>query len=72
MVNNSSSSSNPIFNKTRSKQSRLLTMLLSLKFNANASHVSHMSHHDFDASYVLMRNKIRKVIALHIGTHHKR
>jgi hypothetical protein len=24
----------------------------------NASHVSHISYHDFDASYVLMRNKL--------------
>jgi hypothetical protein len=39
---------------------------------ANASHVSHMSYHDFDASYVLMRNKLAKIIALHDGPHHKR
>jgi hypothetical protein len=39
---------------------------------ANAYHVSHMSYHDFDASYVLMRNKFEKVIALHVGPHHKR
>jgi hypothetical protein len=38
----------------------------------NASHVSHMSYHDFDASYVLMRNKIEKFIALHVRSHHKR
>jgi hypothetical protein len=38
----------------------------------NASHVSHMSYHDFDASYVLMRNKLGKIIALHVGPHHKR
>jgi hypothetical protein len=38
----------------------------------NASHVSHMSYHDFDASYVLMRNNIGKIIALHVGPHHKR
>jgi hypothetical protein len=38
----------------------------------NASHISHMSYHDFDALYVLMRNKIRKIIALHVGPHHKR
>jgi hypothetical protein len=31
-----------------------------------------MSYHDFDASYVLMRNEFGKVIALHIGPHHKR
>jgi hypothetical protein len=38
----------------------------------NASHVSHMSYHDFEASYVLMRNKFGKIIALHVGPHHKR
>jgi hypothetical protein len=38
----------------------------------NASHVSHMSYHNFDASYVLMRNKFGKIIALHVGPHHKR
>jgi hypothetical protein len=40
--------------------------------NINASHVSHMSYHDFDTSYVLMRNKLRKNITLHVGPHHKR
>jgi hypothetical protein len=39
---------------------------------ANASHVSHMSYHDFDASYVLMRNKFGKIIALRVGPHRKR
>jgi hypothetical protein len=38
----------------------------------NASHVSHMSYHDFDASYVLMRNKFGIIIALRVGPHHKR
>jgi hypothetical protein len=28
----------------------------------NASHVSHMSYQDFDASYVLMRNKFEKLL----------
>jgi hypothetical protein len=37
----------------------------------NGSHVSHMSYHDFNASYVLMRNKLGKIIALHVGPHHK-
>jgi hypothetical protein len=37
----------------------------------NASHVSHMSYQDFDASYILTRNKIGKIIALNIGPHHK-
>jgi hypothetical protein len=40
--------------------------------HANASHVSHILYHDFDASYVLMRNKIGKIVALHVGSHHKR
>jgi hypothetical protein len=31
-----------------------------------------MSYHDFDASYVLMRNKFGKVIALQVGPNHKR
>jgi hypothetical protein len=39
---------------------------------ANASFVSHISYHDFDASYVLMRNKFGRVIALYVGPHHKR
>jgi hypothetical protein len=38
----------------------------------NASHISHISYHDFDASYVLMRNNLGKIIALHVGPHHKR
>jgi hypothetical protein len=38
----------------------------------DASHVSHMSYHDFDASYVLMRNKFGKFIILYVGAHHKR
>jgi hypothetical protein len=38
----------------------------------NASHVSYMSYHDFDASYVLMRNTIGKIIVLYVGSHHKR
>jgi hypothetical protein len=31
-----------------------------------------MSYHDFDASYVLMRSKIDKIVTLHVGSHHKR
>jgi hypothetical protein len=38
----------------------------------NTSHVSHMSYYYFDASYVLMRNKLEKTIVLHVGPHHKR
>jgi hypothetical protein len=40
--------------------------------HTNASHVSHMSYHNFDASYVLMRNKFGRVVALYVGPHHKR
>jgi hypothetical protein len=31
-----------------------------------------MSYNDFDASYVFMRNKLRKIIVLHVGPHHNR
>jgi hypothetical protein len=40
--------------------------------NANASYVSHISYHDFDASYILMRNKFGKIGALYVGPHHKK
>jgi hypothetical protein len=39
---------------------------------ANASYVSHMSYHGFDASYVLMRNKFSRIVVLYVGPHHKR
>jgi hypothetical protein len=39
---------------------------------ANASYVSHISYHDFDASYVLMRNKFGKIVVLYVGPHHKK
>jgi hypothetical protein len=50
------------------KQSTKITNNVS-HFYANASHIS---YHNLDASYVLMRNKIGKIIILHIGPHHKR
>jgi hypothetical protein len=37
--------------------------------DANASY---MPYHAFDASYVFMRNKYGKLIALYVGPHHKR
>jgi hypothetical protein len=50
--------------------------------NKPTNHVSHMSnvdanssympYHTFDASYVLMKNKFGRVIALYVGPHHKR
>jgi hypothetical protein len=39
---------------------------------ANASYIFHMSYHNFDISYVLMRNKFGRVVALYVGPHHKR
>jgi hypothetical protein len=39
---------------------------------ANAFYVSHMSYHNFEASYVLMRNKFDKIITLYVGPHHKK
>jgi hypothetical protein len=53
------------------KQSTKITNIVSHSY-ANVSHVSHISYHNFDASYVLMKNKIGKIVALHIGPHHKR
>jgi hypothetical protein len=38
----------------------------------NVSYVSHMSYHDFDVSYVLMRNKFDKIVDLYVGSHHKK
>jgi hypothetical protein len=53
------------------KQSIKITNNASYSY-ATSSHVSHMLYHDFDASYVLMKNKFGKIIALHVGRHHKR
>jgi hypothetical protein len=50
------------------KQSTKITNIVSHSY----ANVSHISYHNFDASYVLMRNKIGKIVALHIGSHHKR
>jgi hypothetical protein len=38
-------------------------------FDANTSY---MPYHTFDASYVLIKNKHEKIIALYVGPHHKR
>jgi hypothetical protein len=53
------------------KQSIRITNNASYSYT-NASHVSHMSYHDFDASYVFIRNKFDKIIVLHVEPHHKR
>jgi hypothetical protein len=39
---------------------------------ANASYVSHIFYHEFDASCVLMRNKFGEIVVLYVGPHHKR
>jgi hypothetical protein len=31
-----------------------------------------MSYHEFDASYVLMKNKFGRIVTLYVGPHHKR
>jgi hypothetical protein len=49
---------------TREKQSLNNGNYVSYASNANASYVSHMSYHEFDASYVLMRNKFGRIVAL--------
>jgi hypothetical protein len=54
------------------KQSLNNTNHVSYASNANISYVSYMSYHDFDASYILMRNKFDRVVALYVGHHHKR
>jgi hypothetical protein len=53
------------------KQNTKITNNVSHSYT-NASHIFHMSYYDFDASYVFMRNKVDKIIALHVGPHHKR
>jgi hypothetical protein len=53
------------------KQRIKITSSVSYSY-ANAYHISHMSYHDCDASYVLTRNKIGKIIVLYVGPYHKR
>jgi hypothetical protein len=54
------------------KQSLKNTNHVSYASNANASYVSHMSYHEFYASYVIRRNKFGRIVALYVGPHHKR
>jgi hypothetical protein len=37
----------------------------------NIKTTNNRSYHDFDSSYALMRNKLQRVIILHVGSHHK-
>jgi hypothetical protein len=55
-------------NSHQVKQDNKATNYVS-SFDANASY---MYYHAFDASYVLMKNKHEKVIALYVGPHHER
>jgi hypothetical protein len=54
------------------KQSLNNTNHVSYVSNANASYVSHISYHEFDVSYVLMRNKFDRIVALYVGPYRKR
>jgi hypothetical protein len=52
------------------KQTTKITTNASYAYT-NVFHVSLMSCHEFDVSYLLMRNKFGKIVALHVGPHHK-
>jgi hypothetical protein len=54
------------------KQNLNNTKHVSYVSNANASYVSHVSYHEYDASYVIMRNKFDRIVALYVGLHHNR
>jgi hypothetical protein len=54
------------------KQNLNNTNHVSYASNANASYISHVSYHEFDASYILMRNKFSRIVALYVRPHHKR
>jgi hypothetical protein len=60
-------------NTHQEKKQRLNnTNHVSCASNANASYVSHVSYNEFDASYILMKNKFGRIVALYVGPHHKR
>jgi hypothetical protein len=54
-------------NSHQVKQDVKATKLVS---NVDAN-TSYMAYHAFDVSYVLIKNKYGKVIALYVGPHHK-
>jgi hypothetical protein len=60
------------FTKTNVQQEKKQSIKTINNASYSYTNASHMSYHDFNASYVLMRNKFEKIIALHIGPHHKR
>jgi hypothetical protein len=53
------------------KQDNKATNHASHASNVDAN-VSYMSYHAFDASYVLMKNKFGRVVALYVGPHYKK
>jgi hypothetical protein len=55
-------------NVQQEKKQSIKTINNDSYFYTNASHVSHMSYHDFDASYVLMRNKLEKILFYMLAT----
>jgi hypothetical protein len=59
------------FTKANVQQERKQSIKTTNNDSYSYTNASYMSYHDFDASYVLMRNKLGKIIALYVGPHHK-
>jgi hypothetical protein len=59
------------FTKANVQQERKQSIKTTNNDSYYYTNASYMSYHDFDASYVLMRNKLGKIIALYVGPHHK-
>jgi hypothetical protein len=60
------------FTKANVQQEKKQSIKTTNNISYSYANASHMLYHDFDVSYVLMRNKIGKIIAFHVGPHHKR
>jgi cobalamin biosynthesis protein CbiD len=60
------------FTKANAQQEKKQSIKITNNVSYSYANASHMSYHDFDASYVLIRNKIGKIIALYVGPHRKR
>jgi hypothetical protein len=59
------------FTKANVQQERKQSIKTTNNDSYSYANASYMSYHDFDASYVLMRNKLGKIITLYVGPHHK-
>jgi hypothetical protein len=70
MTKSSSSLPRATLTKRSSKFSTILTIFLMLLMLMLLMFL--MSYHEFDTSYVLMRNKFGRIVALYIGPYHKR